>query len=61
MDFEKLLMGRDCDCGMKHTCSIKHIIIGKDANKQLGGLLGAYRKILLVADTNTYATCGVVI
>ena len=61
MDFEKLLKGRDCECGMKHTCSIKHIIIGRDANKQLGGLLGAYEHILLVADTNTYATCGDVI
>jgi len=58
MDFEKLLCGVDCACGMKHTCSIKHIIIGKGANKQLGGLLGDYHKILLVADTNTYAACG---
>ena len=61
MDFEKLLKGCDCGCGMKHTCAIKHIIIGKDANLKLGGLLGAYKKILLVADTNTYATCGDVI
>jgi len=61
MDFEKLLKGRDCDCGMKHTCSIQHIIIGKDANTKLGALLGDYKKILLVADTNTYATCGDVI
>ena len=58
MDFEMLLKGRDCECGMKHTCSIKHIIIGKNANAQLGGLLGDYKKILLVADTNTYAACG---
>ncbi|MBR5560871.1 MAG: sn-glycerol-1-phosphate dehydrogenase [Clostridia bacterium] len=58
MDFEKLLMGRDCECGMKHTCSIKHIIIGKNANQKLSGLLGDYKKILLVADTNTYAACG---
>ena len=59
MNFEELLKGRDCACGMKHTCSIKHIIIGKGANEQLGGLLGDYKKILLVADTNTYAACGV--
>ena len=58
MDFEKLLRGVDCACGMKHTCAIKHVIIGKDANKQLGSLLGDYKKILLVADTNTYAACG---
>ena len=61
MDFEKLLMGRDCECGMKHTCSIKHIIVGKDANQKLGSLLGEYKKILLVADTNTYAACGEVV
>ena len=61
MDFEKLLKGCDCSCGMKHTCAIKHIIIGKDANSKLGALLGDYKKILLVADTNTYATCGDII
>ena len=61
MNFEELLKGRDCACGMKHTCAIKHIIIGRNANEQLGALLGDYKKILLVADTNTYATCGEVI
>ena len=58
MDFEKLLMGRDCSCGMKHTCAIKHVVIGQGANQKLGGLLGEYKKILLAADTNTYAACG---
>jgi len=61
MNFEELLKGRKCACGMEHTCSVKHIIIGRGANEKLGGLLGDYRKILLVADTNTYATCGDVI
>jgi len=61
MNFEELLKGKECACGMTHTCSIKHIIIGKNANEKLGALLGAYKKILLVADTNTYATCGEVI
>ena len=58
MNFEELLKGRDCSCGMKHTCAIKHVVIGRDANKQLGGLLDGYKKILLAADTNTYAACG---
>ena len=58
MNFEELLKGRACSCGMNHTCAIKHIIIGKGANEKLGALLGDYRKILLVADTNTYAACG---
>ena len=58
MNFEELLKGRDCSCGMKHTCAIKHVVIGRDANKQLGSLLDGYKKILLAADTNTYAACG---
>lgn len=58
MNFEELLKGRICDCGMNHTCAIQHIIIEKGANKKLGALLGDYKKILLVADTNTYAACG---
>ena len=61
MNFEELLKGKECSCGMTHTCSVKHIIIGRNANEKLGGLLGDYKKILLVADTNTYATCGDVI
>ena len=61
MNFEELLKGKACACGMTHTCAVKHIIIGRNANEKLGGLLGDYKKILLVADTNTYATCGDVI
>ena len=58
MNFEELLKDKPCACGMTHKCSIKHIIIGKGANEKVGGLLGDYRKVLLVADTNTYKTCG---
>ena len=58
MNFEELLKDKPCSCGMTHTCSIKHILVEQGANDKLGGLLGDYRKILLVADTNTYATCG---
>ena len=58
MNFEELLRGKECACGMHHTCSIKHVVIGKDANKQLGSLLGDYSHILLAADENTYAVCG---
>ena len=43
---------------MTHTCSIKHVIIGKHANRQVGKLLEGYHRVLLVADTNTYQTCG---
>ena len=58
MNFEELLKDKPCACGMTHKCSIKHIIIGNGANEKVGGLLGDYRKVLLVADTNTYKTCG---
>ena len=58
MNFEELLKDMPCSCGMTHTCSIKHILVEQGANDKLCGLLGDYRKILLVADTNTYATCG---
>ena len=58
MNFEELLKDKPCSCGMTHTCSIKHILVEQGANDKLGGLLGAYKKILLVADTNTWETCG---
>ena len=58
MNFEELLKDKPCTCGMTHTCSIKHILVEEGANQKLSGLLGGYRKILLVADTNTYAACG---
>lgn len=61
MNFEELLKGKACSCGMNHTCAIEHIIIGKNANEKLGALLEGYHKVLLVADTNTYAACGDVI
>ena len=58
MNFAELLKDKPCACGMTHTCSIKHILVEQGANDKLSDLLGDYRKILLVADTNTYATCG---
>ena len=58
MNFEELLRDKPCGCGMTHRCSIKHVIIESGAVKKVGSLLDGYQKILLVADTNTYATCG---
>ena len=58
MDFVKMLQDKHCDCGMVHSCSIKHIIIGSDVLPKYIPLLADYRKILLVADTNTYAVFG---
>lgn len=58
MDFDKMLQDIKCDCGMTHSCSIKKVVIGSKAVEQIASLLGNYRKILLVADTNTYEVCG---
>ena len=58
MNFEELLKDKPCSCGMTHTCAIKHIVVGKGANQQLGALMGEYRRVVLCADENTYAACG---
>lgn len=58
MNFEELLRDKPCSCGMTHRCSIKHVIIESGAVKKVGSLLDGYGHILLVADTNTYKTCG---
>lgn len=58
MNFEELLREKPCSCGMTHRCSIKHVIIESGAVKKIGSLLEGYGHILLVADTNTYKTCG---
>ena len=58
MDFEKLLTEKECSCGMKHSCSIKKVIIGSGAIRQIGDLVAEYHNILLAADTNTYEVCG---
>ena len=58
MDFEELLRGRACECGMTHTCAIRHVVIGEGANRRLAPLLAEYRSVVLVADTHTYAVCG---
>ena len=58
-DLKTLLQGkRDCPCGREHTCPIEKVVIGEDAYGGLGEFASTYRKILLVADSNTYAVCG---
>lgn len=55
----ELLKGKfDCACGHPHTCDIAYITIKSNAIRELPELCAPYRSILLVADTNTYATCG---
>ena len=59
MDFEKLLQNKEkCSCGKVHTCAIRKVIIASRAIRELEEELAAYQHILLVADHNTYQTCG---
>jgi len=55
----KLLKGiENCPCGKPHTCDLQYVSVRPGAVEDLAGLLGTYHHILLVADRNTYATCG---
>lgn len=58
MDINKLLQGYDCSCGKHHTCEISHVYIETDAIRHLSTLCADYERILIVADENTFATCG---
>lgn len=58
MNFIEMLQDKVCSCGMVHSCSIKKVIIGNGVINELTTVLKDYRKILLVADQNTYAVCG---
>ena len=48
----------DCPCGKPHTCPIRAVKIGEGALSSLPSLCEGFSRILLVADTNTYAVCG---
>lgn len=61
MNFEKMLKPFECKCGMTHSCDIKQVIISSGAVNSLKSVLGDYKKILLVADNNTYGICGTVV
>ncbi len=58
MNLNELLGSRECSCGRKHSCDMKHILIGPRVLAQINTLLDDYQSILLVADKNTYAVCG---
>ena len=58
MDIQALLKGIDCNCGRKHTCDIKYCYIEEDACKRLTELCKGYKKILIVADENTFKASG---
>ncbi len=48
----------DCPCGKPHICPIRAVKIGEGALSSLPSLCEGFTRILLVADTNTYAACG---
>lgn len=55
-------LGKDfrCICGRVHNVTIERIIIGNGANKKIPQLLRDfnYKKVYLMADSNTYAAAG---
>ncbi len=58
MDINNLLKGVDCACGKKHSCDIKYVYIEKNAIERLKEICSPYKKILLVADQNTFGVAG---
>ncbi len=58
MDINNLLKGIDCSCGERHECDIKYVYIEKNACARLTEMCKDITKILLVADENTFASCG---
>jgi len=47
-----------CSCGRTHFCGIAAAPVESGAIRRLPEFTAAYRHILLIADTNTYPTCG---
>ncbi len=58
MDMNEILAGIDCSCGVHHECDIEKVYIEKGAISRLSDLCRGYKRILLVADKNTYAVAG---
>ena len=58
-DLTSLLKGRpDCPCGRPHACAMRRAILEPGAVRRIGEAAAGYRRILLVADPNTWALCG---
>ena len=59
MDIQRLLKGiPNCACGRNHSCETDAVLIGSGVLSGIAGLCVGYDRILLVADQNTYASCG---
>ncbi|MBR3691371.1 MAG: sn-glycerol-1-phosphate dehydrogenase [Clostridia bacterium] len=58
-EISRLLAGVEmCACGRSHACPVECVEIGPDVTGRMAEILRDYRKILLVADENTYRVCG---
>ena len=58
MNINEILSGVDCACGKRHTCSIEKVYIEKGAVARLSELCSEYKRVIIVADENTYAAGG---
>lgn len=47
-----------CSCGRTHFCALDCVVVESGALAKLPELMQNYRRILLVADENTFAACG---
>lgn len=48
----------ECSCGHTHYCPISEVVVESGALGKLKDLMAPYKKIVLVADENTWAACG---
>ncbi len=58
MDFDELLKEKKCSCGKTHSCEIKKVLISEGAINGLLPCVGERSHVIVVADENTYQTCG---
>lgn len=59
MDINEILKGVNCSaCGKNHTCPIKYVYVENGAISHLDEISKEYKKILIVADENTYKAAG---
>jgi predicted metal-binding protein len=59
MDINEILKGVNCSaCGKNHTCPIKYVYVENGAISHLDEISKEYKRILIVADENTYKAAG---
>ena len=59
MNIKEMLKGNSsCPCKRPHTCDIHAVEIGEGVLERLPEICADYRRIVLVADENTYPLCG---